>query len=400
MRYAEAKYGEYATAFGEFSTGRTGIEIALYKGSDGSAETLSSNTCAEVGSTGVFRWRSSDITTQPTEYTEYLFVMTDNTPVVGTGRTQKGKIIVGGYPSDSAKRRFNGRVWIDTGSGNSGTGFPTGAEDKPVDNLADAVLIAAEEDLTAYNLRGSIQLTSAHTNWRFYGVSPEDAIIDVNGQSVAGSEFDRIGIRNAVSGSISCSECLIGISGGTVSGLQGTFTSCGFDGTIQPAYGGGARIQGLNLAAQNVNVGDPGTILDYQGELCVVIGEFKGIWKIRNIDDPAAVVAFACSGAEINLNSSIDGGYFFLLGDGEVTGIATSTGTWNDRLLRGSRLNECWNGEVGTREVNEATDPWSLLVRKGDDDSTTSHSYDLYDETGAINNSNPLTQYVKRRVRI
>jgi hypothetical protein len=148
---------------------------------------------------------------------------------------------------------------------------------------------------------------------------------------------------------------------------------------------------------------DPGTILDYRNALCTVIGEFKGIWKLRNIDDASAVVAFACSGAEINLDSSIDGGYFVLLGDGEVTGTPTSTGTWSDNLIRGTRLNKAWDGTVGTRVVDQTTDPaqWKLRVKKGDDDSTNSHSFDLVDGDGTpISDTNPLLDFIAERNRI
>ena len=90
MRY---KLTEGAYILAKFPTGST-VTITLYKLSDSSSVTLSSNSMSEVGSTGVFKWNSSDITTQPTAYTEYLWVATDGT------LSQYGKVALGGFPDN------------------------------------------------------------------------------------------------------------------------------------------------------------------------------------------------------------------------------------------------------------------------------------------------------------
>ena len=88
MRYRITE-GMYVLA--KFDTGST-VTLTLYKLSDSSSVTLTAGTMAEIGSTGVFKWNSSDITTQPTSYTEYLWIATDGT------LNQYGKVVLGGYP--------------------------------------------------------------------------------------------------------------------------------------------------------------------------------------------------------------------------------------------------------------------------------------------------------------
>lgn len=78
---------------GKFNTGDT-VTIALYDLSDDSAEALDNNSCSEIGSTGVFKWNVSNITTTPTVYTEFLWIMNN-----GTYDTY-GKIVMGGYVDD------------------------------------------------------------------------------------------------------------------------------------------------------------------------------------------------------------------------------------------------------------------------------------------------------------
>jgi len=90
MRYQIA---EVPNILGKFNTGDT-VTITLYDLSDESSETLTSNACSELGSTGVFYWSTSNITTQPTTFTEYAWVMTNSTT------SQYGKIVLGGYPEN------------------------------------------------------------------------------------------------------------------------------------------------------------------------------------------------------------------------------------------------------------------------------------------------------------
>lgn len=88
MRYA---LSEGTNILAKFPTGST-VTFALYKISDESTITLTSASGNEIGSTGVFKWNTSNITTQPTSLTEYLWTATD------TISTQYGKIVLGGYP--------------------------------------------------------------------------------------------------------------------------------------------------------------------------------------------------------------------------------------------------------------------------------------------------------------
>jgi hypothetical protein len=90
MRY---KLTEGAWVLAKFDTGST-VTLTLYKLSDSSSVTLASGSMAEIGTTGVFKWNTSNITTQPTAYTEYLWIATDGT------LSQYGKVALGGYPDN------------------------------------------------------------------------------------------------------------------------------------------------------------------------------------------------------------------------------------------------------------------------------------------------------------
>lgn len=347
MRYAAAQYGEYATAVGEFSTGRT-VTIEVYDLADGSALNLDDDDCTEIGTTGVFYWSSSNITStdQPADYTELLYIMTDVTPVVGTGRTHKGKIIIGGYPSDSAIRRFQQKVWIDMGIVNVDPAFPSGTPEKPVSSVAIARAIAVGLNLKAFRVKGSIAISSdSYDDWNFEGVDPATDTVTFSGTATCDrAQFTNMGIRGALSGDIAAEKCLIGIAGSTLTGLAGTFTECGFDGTIQPrpAMPGNHQIQGLNLASKSQEIVGSSCILDYNSVPCAVIGELKGIWRVENMTSTGPpVLAAALQGARLIINDTCTGGVYILLGYGElerINGAPVTSLYFEDDILRGTRL--------------------------------------------------------------
>jgi hypothetical protein len=78
---------------------------------------VSTNDCTELtaftlggaSDFSTYHWATSNITTHPTTQTELLYRMRD----AYTGRVQKGKFVVGGFPDESARRRYQGTVHID-----------------------------------------------------------------------------------------------------------------------------------------------------------------------------------------------------------------------------------------------------------------------------------------------
>ena len=68
--------------------------IAVYDLSNGSSVTLTSASCSEIGSTGIWYWASSNITTYPTTMKQYAYQMTHSTTGV---KSSPGKIVLGGY---------------------------------------------------------------------------------------------------------------------------------------------------------------------------------------------------------------------------------------------------------------------------------------------------------------
>jgi hypothetical protein len=334
VRYAEAQYGEQPIAIGVFTPGDAPVTIQLLDLATDALVPLTSNLCTEsMQIPGFFYWDGANCVTPPVGFHQCLYVMTN-----AAGRTHAGKLVIGGYPSDSAIRRFQQMVWIDVATGAAGTAFPLGTPENPVSNPTDARTIADRENLTAYHVKGAIVISADHEDWTFEGEEPQDDRVTFTaGFSTDGSQFLQIGIRGDLAGPITAKECLVGTSGGTVTGLCGTFTMCGFDGTIRPAPAP-RRIEGLDLASRNANILNPGTILDFNNAQCIVLGTFTGYWVVRNIVNPAAILAVAGNGLHLTAESTVAGGVFTLLGNGEFVDDSTSISDLRDFLIRGSRI--------------------------------------------------------------
>jgi hypothetical protein len=91
---------------------------------------------------------------------------------------------------------YNGEVWVDTvGGGSPGTAYPLGTASDPVDNLADAFIIAAGigSGITHLVIKGSITLTQAIPYWSITGEGG-GATVALNGQDVSGVIFTGCGL--------------------------------------------------------------------------------------------------------------------------------------------------------------------------------------------------------------
>lgn len=64
----------YAQAL--FADGDT-VTIAVYKTGSSTPETLTSNVCSQIGTTGIYTWSYSNLTTPPSAFEQYTWIMTN-----------------------------------------------------------------------------------------------------------------------------------------------------------------------------------------------------------------------------------------------------------------------------------------------------------------------------------
>jgi hypothetical protein len=104
MRYATSQFGETATVVGSgFVSGRTLAQmlVAVYDLTNLTDVTPGSpdDQCPEIGSTGDYYWKTSNLAIQPTAMTELLVTIEDQV----NGQVHKTKIVLGEVTADAVK---------------------------------------------------------------------------------------------------------------------------------------------------------------------------------------------------------------------------------------------------------------------------------------------------------
>lgn len=170
MRYTTS---ETATAAADGLASGATVEITIIDLATGSVVPLTSSGCTEIASDpGTFRWRSSDLATQPTSRVEYLFRMQEISG--GVGRFRRGKLQVGGYPDEQATSGVLGVVSGEVTAGFSevlASGGPGPWTTADVSALATAAALALVSGALATQVSGVIT-TGGSGPWTAADVSP------------------------------------------------------------------------------------------------------------------------------------------------------------------------------------------------------------------------------------
>lgn len=94
MRYllGEASSKKVYSTVGTFADGDT-MSINVYKDGSSTPEALTAGTLTQIGTTGVYYWSFFDLVTAPTAYSEYYWIMSDDTT-----KKESGLATFGGWP--------------------------------------------------------------------------------------------------------------------------------------------------------------------------------------------------------------------------------------------------------------------------------------------------------------
>ncbi len=344
-RYAESRFGEDPILVGIFGAGQT-VTIQVTDLSDDSNVALTSAACTQSAQdANLFWWDSANISSKAAEFKQYAYVMSNNETIP---RQHRGKFVVGGFPSDSAIRRFEGAVHVDSVNGQAGTSYPTGTPSPSSDrssNLVDAQAIASAFGLQKYSLHGSYSTAVDHDDWSWEGVEPNDDQITFTAPaSTAGSQFERVAIDGTLDGAITALECLFR---NTTYGLEGLLRVCGVNGTIQVANLGVLRC--LGLASESLI---PGSYIDLNGGSFPTIflaGDLTGNWTLMNVG-AGCIVGVVLAGGTLTLANSVTAGTIQMYGYGEVVR-GEAGGTITDAVIRGSRLDAAITSRATTEEA-------------------------------------------------
>ena len=120
---------------------------------------------------------------------------------------------------------FQNAVWIDTGSGNSGTTYPTGSRAVPVNNLTDALSIASTEGFNALALLSNLTVPTGTdvSGFTFKGHSKHITTLTLDSNSnTLNCRFEELTISGNLDNNCFILNCIVN----ALSGFNGYMESC------------------------------------------------------------------------------------------------------------------------------------------------------------------------------
>jgi hypothetical protein len=210
---------------------------------------------------------------------------------------------------------FGGGVTVDISSSTSGTVFPTGTPQLPVNNFEDALLIASVRGFSTFYIIGDATVDNANNfdGMIFVGESQTKSELDVDSDaSVVGCEFYDATIIGTLDGDCKLRNCTIG----TLNYVNGVIEQCLLEiGTI--TLGGGAEAHFLDCWSGVAGTSTP--IIDMGGSgQDLSLRNYNGGIRIQNKSGPDPIsIDLNCG--HIILDSDVTNGDIVIRGIGKLT---------------------------------------------------------------------------------
>jgi hypothetical protein len=211
---------------------------------------------------------------------------------------------------------FNSGVTIDVNSGFAGTTFPVGTLQSPVNNLADALLIAEVRGFDKLYIIDDFvfEATDNIDGFQIVGQSTSFSHVTVtSGCSTDGTEFYDCTLGGDFSGTIEAKECFLT----EMNGVRGNFYECSLGGNITLSGSSSDLVQFIKCYLGTTTVGVIDIDMNGDGPALAMRGYTGGVRIINKTGSSKVTIDF--DSGRIELDSTITAGTFFIRGIGEIT---------------------------------------------------------------------------------
>lgn len=219
--------------------------------------------------------------------------------------------VSGSAGSAQIYQHYSGKVCIDISNGGTGTVYPMGTEENPVNNISDALTIANSFEIKKFEVKGTLVLSSGDfTEYNFTGCSNLlNCIIVLAGATTTNSKFESITLTGTVLGNdIYCSKCMVS----DLSNVDGIFFDSAFVNTITIAPSGEILGKAISMASEP-------TIVDFNNNPGnFAVGAESGQIRIVNASAAGTTVRYAAYGGTIQIDSTCVSGSAAFIGSGQI----------------------------------------------------------------------------------
>jgi len=251
---------------------------------------------------------------------------------------------------------FNGGVTVDennvSGKATSGTLFPTGTPQQPVDNWTDALLIDNLRGFDHFFVEGDTTITGSIdlTDKELHGQSPNRTTITIQSLvNTSGAVFHNATVTGTLDGENHIADCVVN----DLVYVNGKVLNCGLIGDITLAGNMDATLNDCYTVEQD----DP-PVIDMGGTgQSLSMPNYSGLLTIKNLSDASSEVGIGVNHGGVVLDSTITAGNIIVAGVGTITDNSTGTAYVNiDALiskdLMVTAIQEAYNGAIYVDTVN------------------------------------------------
>lgn len=206
---------------------------------------------------------------------------------------------------------FQNAVWIKLSGSQTGTVYPAGNKQNPVNNLDDALLIALHWGFTTFQMSESITLGSSVVlnGYKLVGLSPLTTHIVIEDSAACNNlSVENCKVTGVLDNGTKITEC----NAGDLAHVNGFIDKCGLFGTI--ALSGGLKVVINNCVTMDQ---DNPPIIDMggSGQSCSM-PTYSGIVTFTELADETQEIGVGLAGGMVVLDPTITKGTVVLAGTG------------------------------------------------------------------------------------
>jgi hypothetical protein len=223
---------------------------------------------------------------------------------------------------------YQNHVWIDTTGSVTGTQFPTGTPQAPVNNFVDAVAIAQEKGFIRLRLVSNATLNSGDNveGLTIVGENPLRTTITVNsGALTQGAEFHDTKVVGVFDNQSSFFSCVLE----DLDFIEALIEDCQLNGIIKAS----GNISVINCWDGSVQSAPPPTIDFNHSGASLAVRDYHGDLTLKNKSGAGPVEINYSSGGTLTLESTVSAGSIRLSGIMQVVDNSTGTADVNSTYV-------------------------------------------------------------------
>ena len=271
---------------------------------------------------------------------------------------------------------FGGHVTVDTVNGITGTQFPRGTQRTPVNNIADAIVIAEAQGLSRILLIEDITLSSADLTdgYIFYAERAGVVVTIEAAADVTNCSFESVGVTGTLDSNNRFYACEVF----DATSLQATIVDCVITGTLTLAGG----LTALINCASGVPGSGPGETpeIDMGGSGSNLLArDYSGGLEISNLSDANSDISLDFDSGRLVVASTVTDGTVTARGVlAVIEDNSTGSAVVNDLTLK-SDTDRIRKQVENRMRIDKDTGVQTIY----EDDGTTVHAqYNLKDDAG------------------